>query len=174
MKDILKKVCIVGDPGVGKSCLIKRFADDTFSDKYTHTTGTKMSKKEMEFPDIDVRLSMQLWDVVGPKSPSFLEGYIQGAAGVMAVCDVSRDETLSNLDEWLASVRHIAPDVPVVILANKSDMTDEAVVDSQSVAIAARRFKAPYYMTSARTGVNVALSFGAIGRMVLGEAPLAV
>jgi len=174
MREIVKKVCMVGDPGVGKSCLIKWFADETFSDKYTHTTGTKMSKKELELPDIGARLSMQIWDVVGPKSPSFLEGYIQGAAGVMAVCDVSRDETLASLDIWIPSARQTAPEVPVVILANKSDMTDAAVIDSQSVAIAARRFKAPYYMTSAKTGVNVAISFGAIGRMVLGEAPLAV
>jgi small GTP-binding protein len=173
MKEEVKKVCIIGDPGVGKTCLVKRLVDASFSEKYTHTTGTKMSKKELEFPDLDTRLSLQLYDVVGPKSISFLEGYIKGSAGIMAVCDITRDETLTSLEEWIASARQIAPDAPLVIVANKSDLTDDAMIDAQSVAIAARRFKAPYYMTSAKTGVNLWLVFGAMGRMVLGEAPLA-
>jgi small GTP-binding protein len=174
MKEISKKVCLLGDPGVGKSCLIKRFIDDRFSDKYSHTAGTKIFKKDLEFQDMEVHLSLQLWDVVGPRTAAFLEGYLGGTAGVMAVCDVSRDETLASLDVWMAAVRQTAQEVPVVLVANKSDLTDSSMIDSQSVAIAARRFKAPYYMTSAKTGANVELSFRAIGRMVLGEAPLAV
>ena len=66
------------------------------------------------------------------------------------------------------------PGVAAILVANKSDLTDAAVIDSQSGAIAARRLGMPYYMTSARTGANVELSFRAIGRMVLGEAPLTV
>jgi small GTP-binding protein len=174
MKDVLKKVCIVGDPGVGKSCLVRRLVDDTFSDRYTHTTATRMSKRELVFEELDTRLGLQLWDVVGPKDPAFIEGVMQGVAGVMAVCDVTRDETLASLDGWMAGARRVAPDVPSVLLANKSDLTEEAVIDSQAVAISARRMKMPYYMTSASTGTNVELSFRAIGRMVLGEAPLAV
>jgi small GTP-binding protein len=174
MRDVLKKVCIVGDPGVGKSCLVRRLVDDTFCDKYSHTTSTRMSKTELVFEELDTRLGLQLWDVVGPRDQSFLEGFMQGASGVIAVCDVTRDETLASLDEWIALVRRVLPDVPSVLLANKSDLTEEAVIDSQAVAIAARRLKMPYYMTSASAGANVELSFRAVGRMVLGEAPLAV
>jgi len=174
MKEVLKKLCLVGDSGVGKSCLIRRLVDASFSERYAHTTSTRMSKKELEFQDLDTRLSLQLWDIVGPKDPVFLEGYMQGAAGVMAVCDVSRDDTLASLDGWMAGVRQVAPEVVAILVANKSDLTDTAVLDSQSGAIAARRLGMPYYMTSAMTGANVELSFRAIGRMVLGEAPLAV
>lgn len=167
-----KKVCLLGDPGVGKTSLIRRFVEDGFSDKYIHTIGTKVSKKIVEFSDLNTRVSLLTWDIVGQKSIGLLESYFKGAAGALVVCDVTRDDTLSSVDDWVKNVRKVAGDVPIVVIANKSDLLENAVVDPQMVAIAARRYGAPYYMTSAKTGTNVELAFNAIGRMTLGEPPL--
>lgn len=172
MKEVPRKVCLLGDPGVGKTSLMKRFTDGSFSERYVHTTGPKMTRHQLDLLDLETRLGLQMWDVVGPKTIPFLKGYVQGAEGVLAVCDVTRDETLVNLDDWISSARQIAGELSVVILANKCDATDAALVDAQSVAIAARRARVPYYMTSARTGANVQLAFHSICRMMVGEAPL--
>lgn len=172
LKEVPRKVCLLGDPGVGKTSLVKKFIDGSFSERYVHTTGPKMTRHRLDLPDLETRLDLQMWDVAGPKTIPFLEGYVQGAAGLLAVCDVTRDETLVNLDDWLAGARKIAGEVSVVMLANKCDATDAALVDAQSVAIAARRARVPYYMTSARTGANVQLAFQSICRMMVGEAPL--
>ena len=172
VQEFNKKVVLIGDPGVGKTSLIRRFVENSFSDKYIHTIGTKITKKVLEFPDIESKVVLLVWDIVGQKSLALLDSYFRGAAGVLAVCDITRDETLESLDEWVANLRKIAGDVPVVLLGNKSDLREAAMVDNQSVSIAARKFRSPHYMTSAKTGENVELAFNAIGRMVLGEPPL--
>jgi small GTP-binding protein len=172
LQEYNKKVVLIGDPGVGKTSLIRRFVENSFSDKYIHTIGTKITKRVIEFPDMDSKVVLLVWDIVGQKSLALLDSYFRGAAGVLAVCDITRDETLQSLDDWVANVRKIAGEVPIVLLPNKIDLQETAMVDNQSCSIAARKFKAPYYMTSAKTGANVELAFHAIGRMVLGEPPL--
>ena len=172
VQEFNKKIVLIGNPGVGKTSLIRRFVENSFSDKYIHTIGTKITKRVLEFPDLDSRAVLLIWDIVGQKSLALLDSYFRGAAGVLAVCDITRDETLKSLDDWVGNLHKVAGDVPVVLLGNKSDLGESALLDEQSCAIAARRFKAPYYMTSAKTGANVELAFNAIGRMVLGEPPL--
>ena len=172
MQEFNKKVVLIGDPGVGKTSLIRRFVENSFSDKYIHTIGTKITKRVVDFPDLDSRVVLLIWDIVGQKSLALLDSYFRGASGVLAVCDITRDETLKSLDDWVANLRQVAGDVPVVLLGNKSDLKESALVDEGACAVAARRFRAPFYMTSAKTGSNVELAFSAIGRMVLGEPPL--
>ncbi len=172
MEEYNKKIVLVGDPGVGKTSLIRRFVEDAFSDRYIHTIGTKITKRVLDFPDLDSRVVLLVWDIVGQRSLALLDSFFRGASGVLAVCDISRDETLRSLDEWVLDVRKVAGEVPLVVLGNKCDIEENVMVDDQSVSIAARKFRAPYYMTSARTGANVERAFSAIGRMVLGEPPL--
>jgi small GTP-binding protein len=172
VQEFNKKVVLIGDPGVGKTSLIRRFVENSFADKYIHTIGTKITKRVLDFPDLDSRAVLLIWDIVGQKSLALLDSYFRGAAGVLAVCDITRDETLQSLDDWISNLHKVAGEVPIVLLGNKSDLKESALVDEQSCSIAARRFKAPFYMTSAKTGANVELAFNAIGRMVLGEPPL--
>jgi len=172
MQDYNKKVCLLGDPGVGKTSLIRRFVENSFSDKYIHTIGTKVSKKVVELADLDLRVSMLIWDIVGQKSIGLLESYFKGAAGALVVCDVTRDDTLSSVDDWVKSVRKVAGAIPIVLIANKSDLMENAMIDAQSVAFAARRYGSPHYLASAKAGTNVELAFSTIARMTMGEPPL--
>lgn len=158
---------MLGDPGVGKTSLVRRFVENYFSDKYIHTIGTKVSKKVIDYPEMDTCLTFLIWDIVGQKSMAFLTSYYRGASGALVVCDLTRDSTLESVPDWIGRMREKAGDIPFIIIANKCDLTDRIMFDEDTLAIMSRRFNAPYYTTSAKTGENVEETFRKMGNLVL-------
>jgi small GTP-binding protein len=173
--DIIKKVCLVGTGGVGKTSLIKRFILDIFDDKYLKTLGTKVSKKEiaLEYPekDLNINLTMLIWDIMGQETFRALlqDSYFYGAGGCLAVCDVTRSETLNSLTEWVESLFRTAGNVPLIILANKVDLKDSMKVDEDMLKDFSTKYNAPFIYTSARTGANVEDAFLQLGKSMTSE-----
>lgn len=157
------KVCLVGEAAVGKTCLIRRFVLDHFDDAYAQTLGTKIYKRTMTVApggqphDVD----MMIWDIMGQKGFRELlkEAYFYGASGILAVGDLTRKETFPDLGGWIDGVREIAGDVPLVLLANKTDLWDRVLVTESDVTGAAERYGATHFLTSAKTAENVAAAF---------------
>jgi small GTP-binding protein len=160
------KLCLVGDFQVGKTSLIRRFVLDEFDDHHLETIGTKVSKKTINVDNPTeeglLRVRLMVWDVMGRKEYGDLlrEAYFYGAKGIVAVCDLTRPETVESLREWIGSVRHVTGGVPVHILANKADL--EAAVDEKAIADLAAEYESPYHLTSAKTGKNVEVCFADI------------
>src|SRR6058998_1109865 len=123
------KVCLVGEGAVGKTCLIRRFIQDQFDDRYISTLGAKVSKKEIKVdgPNGGMDVDMTIWDIMGEKGFRELlkEAYFHGAQGVLAVCDVTRKETLDDLEDWVAAVVKVTGNVPIEFLANKADLKNQ-------------------------------------------------
>ncbi len=167
-KNIIKKMCVLGEEAVGKTSLIRRFVVEKFDDKYIATIGTKSSKKTMSIKsgDINVNLTMIIWDILGQKKFSELKrSAYKGANSAFIVLDLTRIETLYSFNEWLSSLYEIAPDIPVVILANKSDLNPAFGVKEIKEVIGDRGF--PFYFTSAKTGKNVNPAFNTLGKMMM-------
>ncbi len=168
------KICLVGEGAVGKTCLIRRFIHDQFDDRYISTLGAKVSKKEIQV-DMDgtpVAIDMTIWDIMGEKGFRELlkEAYFHGAQGVLAVCDVTRMQTLTDLDEWVAAVVKVTGQVPVEFLANKADLKDEQEVQAADLEAAAKSHHAPFMFTSAKTGENVEQAFADLAKMISAQA----
>jgi small GTP-binding protein len=174
-KHIKKKICLVGDASVGKSSLIRRFVLNLYDDYYLTTLGTKVSKKELKIPilqaDTIVRLDLGIWDIMGQKSLRELlqDAYFGGANGILAVCDITRRATLEGLDEWIARVRRVAGNVPIVACMNKKDLADRSEVRPADIESFAARFGCPYFLTSAKTGENVEEAFNRLGTLIVKE-----
>ncbi len=158
------KVCLVGESGVGKTSLIRRFVLDTYGDTYIKTIGTKITRREvLVFPPggraVDVNLV--IWDIMG--DPGFRDllqdAYFQGARGVLAVADVTRAQTLPALGSWIDTARGTAGSVPVVTAVNKADLVDEAEFGRAEVGDFARGVGVSWLATSAKTGENVPDAF---------------
>ena len=168
------KICLVGEGAVGKTCLIRRFISDAFDDRYISTLGAKVSKKEIvvDADGTPVNVDMTIWDIMGEKGFRELlkEAYFHGAQGVLAVCDVTRMETLTDLDEWVAAVVKVTGRVPVEFLANKADLKDQQVVTEAELAEAAKTHDAPYVFTSAKTGDNVEQAFANLAKLISSRA----
>jgi len=170
------KVCLVGEGAVGKTCLIRRFIHDQFDDRYISTLGAKVSKKEVVVmnprADGEISLDMTIWDIMGEKGFRELlkEAYFHGAQGILAVCDVTRKETLMELNDWIAAVDRVTGNIPVQFLANKADLRDQAKITPGDVKQLADTHKSPFLFTSAKTGDNVEAGFLRLAEMIAARA----
>jgi small GTP-binding protein len=166
------KVGLVGDPAVGKTSLIRRFILDQFDDKYAKTIGAKVSKKEIHLAlpkGRHMRVDMTIWDVMGEKNIAelYLQAHFKGMQGILAVADVTREETLKSIDGWTASVRHITGEVPIYVLVNKMDLEDEFDMALSQVSKFSRGLGSPFAFTSAKTGKNVEKAFTELANWIL-------
>jgi small GTP-binding protein len=171
--DLVKKICLTGDPAVGKTSLIRRFVLDEYDDKYITTIGAKVTKKKLvvEFPDraIRVNMSLMIWDVSGQKEYSqFQEMYLRGMEGVIAVADLTRKNTFAGLDAAIGLADRTGMDVPMIFLLNKCDLAEASYDELKDIRTMASQHGIPVLATSARTGTNVELAFEKMGHMVAG------
>jgi small GTP-binding protein len=168
------KICLVGEGAVGKTCLIRRFIHDQFDDRYISTLGAKVSKKELVVgtDGSQINVDMTIWDIMGEKGFRELlkEAYFHGAQGILAVCDVTRVETLTDLDEWVAAVVKVTGKIPVEFLGNKADLKEQQVVKPEDLETAAKQHGAPFLFTSAKTGENVEQAFAELAKMISAHA----
>ncbi len=166
--DLMKvKVCFIGDAGVGKTSLIKRFVLDVFDDRYIATIGTKVTKKIVEVDNggNPVKIMMLVWDIMGQKGFRELlrEAYFFGVHGAIAVCDLTNKETLEELRYWIKALTDVAGDVPIVFAGNKADLENESIVKEADLQDLAAKYNAKSFLTSAKTGQNVENMFEALG-----------
>jgi small GTP-binding protein len=162
MSIISHKLCLVGDFGVGKTSLVRRFVDGEFSDKYLSTVGVKISRKSLELDHINSnnikKMQVIIWDIEGSnKFKAIAPSYFQGAKGAIIVADVTRQETLYHLSDHIENFLSVNPHSYIVIALNKSDLIDTEYLEdllklysfNQKVDVIAT------YLTSAKTSDNV-------------------
>jgi len=167
------KVCMAGEPAVGKTSLIRRFVVGSYDDHYIVTLGTKVSKRVVRVADpatgLEAEVDLILWDVMGTPSIRDLlkEAYYRGAKGILAVIDLTRPDTLPALDGWADSIRTVAGNVPIHVIANKVDDSALRRVTEGDLAryCAARGW--PWSYASAKSGAGVAEAFEAMSRELL-------
>ncbi len=168
VKDVMKKMVVIGEAGVGKTSLIRKFVVDKFDDKYIVTIGTKTSKKILTLKDggTHVNLKLIIWDILGQRSfPKLKESAYKGSNGAFVVLDLTRRQTLESFETWLLQLYKVAGEIPVIILANKNDLGSEFGKDEIEKLV--KDYGFPFYLTSARTGRNVNEAFYTIGKMML-------
>lgn len=168
------KVVLLGDGGVGKTSLVRRFVVDQFSDDYITTIGTKVTKKSLSFGSAlaEVEMVMQIWDVLGQKGYSGVqETAIKGAQGVLMVYDVTNDESRRAAEDyWIPAVWRLAGRVPIVLAGNKSDLVEDRVWSEEYLYFLSQKYSFPGILTSAKTGDQVEAAFEALGEKILGAA----
>ncbi len=172
--EVKLKVCLIGDGGVGKTSLIRRFVFSEFDERYLYTLGTNVSKKEVTlvWKGQEVKATLMVWDIMGQKSLKhlFTESYFKDADGGIAVCDCTRTDTFDDLTEWIENMFSGSGEVPITILANKIDLRDQTRIEDRALAEFAAAYDAPYLFTSAKTGENVERAFAKTAELIAGRA----
>lgn len=167
-----KKICLLGNPAVGKTSLIRSFVYETFEDEYISTIGSKVSKKEVEFFEEDSKkyyqISLIIWDIAGQQTFKHVkQAYYRGAKGALVVCDVTRQTTLASLEDWIKSLYEVVGTVPIIILLNKTDLIDQIKFSLADVQDMAARYRAKSLLSSAKTGKNVERAFLDLAKMMV-------
>jgi small GTP-binding protein len=164
IREVSKKVCLLGDYAVGKTSLVQRFVYDRFSDKYLSTIGVKVSRKVVMVPHEStqsvIKVSLLIWDLAGSEEFHSLQAsYLRGTSGAIVVCDLTRPATLDSIPRYADSLRQIVDSAHIVLAGNKLDLSEQRSIPEDTVAQAASRLNAPYYLTSAKEGSQVETLF---------------
>ncbi|XP_047361302.1 ras-related protein Rab-10 isoform X2 [Vespa velutina] len=105
--DLLFKLLLIGDSGVGKTCILFRFSDDAFSTTFISTIGIDFKIKTVELKGKKIKL--QIWDTAGQERfHTITTSYYRGAMGIMLVYDITNEKTFENIVKWLRNIDEIA------------------------------------------------------------------
>jgi len=169
------KIALIGESGVGKTSLIRRFVVDEYDDKYLHTVGTKVTKISLTIPhgaDTEIDMDMSVFDIMGQKGfrDMVRETFFLDCQGLLAVCDLTNRASLDALADWIATALEVAGEAPVYILVNKNDLEAKAAFGEESVTKAAKPWDAPFIYTSAKTGQAVDDAFNSLAIEIVNNA----
>ncbi|KAJ3440812.1 ras-related protein rab-2a [Anaeramoeba flamelloides] len=155
----LYKLVLIGDSGVGKSCLLLQFTDQRFQPVHDLTIGVEFGARLIEYKKTKIRL--QIWDTAGQESfRSITRSYYRGAAGAVLVYDITRRETFNHLASWLDdALQHSSPSLQIVLVGNKSDLSKRRAVNYEEGLNFAQEHGLTFLETSAKTGENVEQAF---------------
>mmetsp|Transcript_9875 Transcript_9875/g.14741 ORF Transcript_9875/g.14741 Transcript_9875/m.14741 type:complete len:200 (-) Transcript_9875:28-627(-) len=154
----LFKYIVIGDSGVGKSCLLLQFTDGRFRTDHDLTIGVEFGSKQVEVNSRQIHL--QIWDTAGQESfRSITRAYFRGAAGALLVYDVTRRSSFQSLANWLEETNQNAnPGISIILVGNKNDL-EHRVVSTEEGNHFAQQHGLLFIETSAKTGDNVEESF---------------
>lgn len=153
-----KKVVLVGHFGVGKSSLMRRFVQNTFSDNYIVTIGVHILKKEIKVEELN--LTLVIWDIEGKDDiQKVRSSYLIGTSGFIYVIDPTRSQTYERFNEEIDFLKTTYPTSKIVSVANKSDLIDveefKNLLEQENISID--------YFASAKEGIEVENLFHTIG-----------
>ncbi|KAI8973874.1 GTP-binding protein ypt1 [Pilobolus umbonatus] len=164
--DYLFKLLLIGDSGVGKSCLLLRFADDTYTESYISTIGVDFKIRTIELEGKTVKL--QIWDTAGQERfRTITSSYYRGAHGIIVVYDVTDEDSFNNVKQWLQEIdRYAAEGVNKLLVGNKSDLVDKKVVSTEQAKEFAESLNIPLLETSAKDATNVEQAFLTMAKQI--------
>lgn len=158
---------MIGDSSVGKSCLLLRFADNSFTESYISTIGVDFRFRTVKIGGKTVKL--QIWDTAGQERfRTITSAYYRGADGIIMVYDVTRRDSFDHVQDWLNEVERYAKQglCKKLLIGNKCDRTDRAVNFKEGKDFA-NQLDVPFFETSAKNAVNVEAAFLNMASMLI-------
>ena len=171
--DYLFKSIVVGDGGVGKTALTLRFSKGFFTEDYKMTIGVDFHVKTITIETFEgpIKCKLQLWDTGGQERFSSIRPmYYRGSLGTILVFDVTNSASFDHLPQWIEEVRaNIKADIPVLLVGNKSDLTDQRAVSVEEINKFTGDLNLYYMETSAKTGDGVGDCFYILACLMIGQ-----
>merc|ERR1711988_996992 len=157
--DYLFKLVLIGDSGVGKSCLLLRFADDTYTESYISTIGVDFKIRTIEIDNKTIKL--QIWDTAGQERFRTISStYYRGAHGIIVVYDITNQESFTNVKRWMQEIdKYARENVSKLLVGNKCDLDDQRKVSKGQGQDFAAQMDLQHLETSAKHAIGVETAF---------------
>ncbi|KAJ5070767.1 gtp-binding protein ypt1 [Anaeramoeba ignava] len=157
--DYLYKIFLVGDSGVGKSCLILRYCDETYTDSYISTIGVDFKIRTTELNGKTFKL--QIWDFHSSERyrpvPHY---YYKGSHGILLFYDITDQQSFDNLKIWIKEIQDKADDgVNIMLIGAKSDLVSKRVIDTETGEKLAEQLGYSFFEISSKENINVDEAF---------------
>ncbi|XP_029531221.2 ras-related protein Rab-15-like isoform X1 [Oncorhynchus nerka] len=165
--DVLLRLLVVGDSGVGKTCLLCRFTDNEFNSSHISTIGVDFKMRTLQVDGIKVRV--QIWDTAGQERyQTITKQYYRRAQGILLVYDITSSSSFQHILKWASDVDEFAPDkVQRVLVGNKADEEQMRKVPKEQGSKLAKTYGMEFFETSACTNCNINESFIRLTQLVL-------
>jgi small GTP-binding protein len=155
LAEVVYKVIVVGDAGVGKTSLARRYTTGQFDESYLFTLGVDFFTKQIKLKD-DTNIKLVIYDTGGQERFDFIRGlYFEGAAGAIIAYDVTDQQSFDRVDHWMQQVYQRCEGIPLLLVACKTDLKDQRVVQKSDGKSAAKQFNMDFIETSAKADYHV-------------------
>jgi len=157
--DFLIKLLLIGDSGVGKSCCLLRFSEDSFTPSFITTIGIDFKIRTIELDG--KRVKLQIWDTAGQERfRTITTAYYRGAMGILLVYDVTDERSFNNIRTWFSNVeQHATEGVNKILIGNKCDWEEKRAVSTEQGQALADELGIPFLEVSAKSNINVDTAF---------------
>lgn len=165
--DMLFKLVLIGDTGVGKSCILLRFADDSFTESYITTIGVDFRFRTIPVDEKSIKL--QIWDTAGQERfRTITSAYYRGADGIVIVYDSTERSSFNSIDEWVIEVnRYASENTCKILIGNKNDLEADKKVSTEEGQKKAEELGIEFIETSAKDSTNVENAFVIMARQLI-------
>ena len=158
--DLSFKVIVIGDSGVGKSCLTNKATKNIFEDNYSATVGFEFFTFNVKINNKIIKL--QIWDTCGQELyRSLITNFYRNASFAVIVYAINSELSFNNIDMWLKELRtNSSPDVKIILIGNKIDLENERKISKEQGELYAKsNHLLKFYESSAKNGINVQSTF---------------
>lgn len=164
--DFLFKIVLIGDCGVGKTCVVHRFRSGVYVERYSNTIGVDFAMKTLTVDGKKIKL--QIWDTAGQERfRTITQSYYRSANGIVIVYDISKRVTFLNVQHWAEEVfKYTAPDIPLLLVGNKCDLKDSREVPFEEALMMTEHLPNIFTVieTSAKEDTNIEHAFVTLAR----------
>ena len=161
------KILLVGDLNVGKTSLLMRYTENTFTYDTVSTIGVDFKQKKIFYDN--EQYNLQIWDTAGhERFQTMTSSYYRGADVIIMVYDVTNSSSFQSIDKWIKEIeRYSLNSVFRILVGNKCDLIANKVVDSQTGENYAESLGIPFIETSCKDDINIEESLSLIISEVL-------
>lgn len=162
--DYLFKLLLIGDSGVGKTCILFRFSENNFNTTFISTIGIDFKIRTIELDGKKIKL--QIWDTAGQERfRTITSAYYRGAMGIMLVYDITQEKSFENIKNWIRNIEENAStDVEKMLLGNKCELNEKRQVTKERGEQLAIEYGIKFLETSAKNSINVEEAFFNLAR----------